>query len=67
MEEKTRVHIWKAPKGYDARYVTVTESGEFILGFRKLSEVRERYHYQIEMGTVELVRELDKVYQLVSN
>lgn len=55
--------IQKAPKGKDAQYVALTESGQLISGFQKLSDIRKEYRVEIELGLVQLRRELDKVYQ----
>ena len=60
--EPTRVKIWKAPAEAEARYVTVTSDGQLIDAWGTLAEIRKRYKPQIELGHVELVRELDKVY-----
>ena len=55
--------IQKAPKEAAARYVALTETGQLISGFQKLSDVRKEYRVEIELGLVQLKRELDKVYQ----
>lgn len=55
--------IQKAPKGKEARYVALTESGQLISGYRKLSDIRKEYSVEIKLGLVELRRDLDKVYQ----
>ena len=60
--EPTKVRVWKAPAEAEARYVTVTSDGQLIDAWGTLAEIRKRYKPQIELGHVELVRELDKVY-----
>lgn len=61
--EKAIVRIWKAPEGAEARYVTVTEDGKLIYAFASLADIRKFYAVQIELGHVELRRELDKTYR----
>lgn len=56
------VRIWKAPKGKEARYVTVTEGGQLINAYRKLSDIRKDYHFEISYGRIELRRELDRTW-----
>ena len=55
--------IQKAPKEAAARYVALTETGQLISGFQKLSDIRKEYSTEIKLGLVQLKRELDKVYQ----
>ena len=59
---RTVVRIWRAPKGTDARYVTVTETGRLIYAYSRLSDIRLFYKFQIACGTVGLKRELDREY-----
>lgn len=61
--DKTVVRIWKAPKGFAAKYVTVTADGKLIYSYAKLADVRKFYLRQLDLGTVELKRELDKTYK----
>lgn len=61
---KTVVRIWKAPKGVEAKYVTVTSDGKLIHCYAKLSDIRKFYASQIKIGIVELKRELEKTYAL---
>ena len=56
------VRIWKAPKGVEARYVTVTEKGQLIRAYRKLSDIRKDYRFEIRMGLIWLKRELDHTW-----
>lgn len=56
------VRIWKAPKGKEARYVTVTKGGQLISAYRKLSDIRKEYHFEISNGLIELRRELDRTW-----
>lgn len=58
------IRIWKAPKNeHGAKYVTVDDNGNLIFAYKKLSDVRKRYKVELELGFVELKRELDKVYE----
>ena len=41
------VRIWKAPKDKETRYVTVTEGGQLINAYRKLSDIRKDYRVEI--------------------
>lgn len=57
------IRIWKAPKNeHGAKYVTVDDNGNLIFAYKKLSDVRKFYKTELELGFVELKRELDKVY-----
>ncbi len=57
------IRIWKAPKNeHGAKYVTVDDNGNLIFAYKKLSDIRKRYKVELELGFVELKRELDKVY-----
>ena len=56
------VKIWKAPKGVEARYVTVTEKGQLIRAYRKLSDIRKDYCFEIRHNMIGLKRELDHVW-----
>ena len=56
------VQIWKAPKGVEARYVTVTEKGQLIRAYRKLSDIRKDYCFEIRHNMIGLKRELDHVW-----
>lgn len=60
---ETVVRIWKAPEGSEARYITVDSAGRLIRCYAKLSDIRKFYAVQIELGHVELKRELDKTYK----
>ena len=53
------VRIWKAPKGVEARYVTLTECGQLIHAYRKLSDIRKDYRFEIRNNRIRLKRELD--------
>lgn len=55
--------IQKAPKGKEARYVALTEEGQLIRGYAKLSDIRKEYKIDIKEGWIELKRELDKTYE----
>ena len=57
------VRIWKAPKGVEARYVTLTECGQLIHAYRKLSDIRKDYRFEIRNNMIVLKRELDQVWQ----
>lgn len=58
------IRIWKAPKNeHGAKYVTVDDNGNLISAYKKLSDIRKRYKVELELGFVELKRELDKVYE----
>ena len=59
------IKIWKAPKGTEAKYITVTESGELLQAWESLAAIRERYGHAVKTGGAILQRELDKVYQPV--
>lgn len=63
--DKTVVRIWRAPGGVEAKYVTVTAEGKLIHGYEKLSDIRKFYSVQIELGHVELKRELEKTYNRI--
>lgn len=62
-DDMKTIIIQKAPKEAAARYVALTETGQLISGFEKLSDIRKEYRAEIELGLVQLQRELDKVYQ----
>ena len=57
------VRIWKAPKGVEARYVTLTEGGQLIHAYRKLSDIRKDYSFENRNNMIVLKRELDQVWQ----
>lgn len=58
------VRVWKAPKNeHGAKYVAVDNNGNLISAYKKLSDIRKRYKVELELGFVELKRELDKVYE----
>ena len=58
------VRVWKAPKNeHGAKYVAVDNNGNLISEYKKLSDIRKRYKVELELGFVELKRELDKVYE----
>ena len=56
------VRIWKAPKDKETRYVTVTEGGQLINAYRKLSDIRKDYRVEIGYGLIELRRELNRTW-----
>lgn len=57
------LRVWKAPKNeHGAKYVTVNENGNLVYAYKKLSDIRKRYKIELELGFVEIKRELDKVY-----
>ena len=62
-EDKTVVRIWKAPKGAEAKYVTVTAEGKLVHAYASLADIRKFYAPQIKFGIVELRRELEKTYK----
>ena len=57
------VRVWKAPKNeHGAKYVTVDEHGKLIYAYKKLADIRKQYKVELELGFVEIKRELDSVY-----
>lgn len=57
------LRVWKAPKNeHGAKYVTVNENGNLVYAYKKLSDIRKRYKIELELGFIEIKRELDKVY-----
>jgi hypothetical protein len=58
----SRVYVWKAPEGTEAKYVVVDEQGKLIFAVKKLEEVRRHYKDRGAMDKLEIVRELEKTY-----
>lgn len=57
------VRVWKAPKNeHGAKYVAVDNNGNLISAYKKLSDIRKRYKIELELGFIEIKRELDRVY-----
>ena len=57
------IRIWKAPQNeHGAKYVTVDEHGKLIYAYKKLADIRKQYKVELELGFVEIKRELDRVY-----
>ncbi len=58
MKETTIIRIRRGTG--PARYCACDDKGNPIMGFAKLSDIRKRWNYEIKLGLVKLVRELDK-------
>lgn len=57
------IRVWKAPKNENgAKYVTVDEQGKLIYAYKKLSDIRKSYKVELELGFIELKRELDHTW-----
>ena len=57
------VRVWKAPKNeHGAKYVTVDAHGNLIYAYKKLADIRKQYKVELELGFIEIKRELDRVY-----
>ena len=56
------VRIQKAPKYAETRYVALTESGQLIQGYARLSDIRKTYRWEIKEGLIRLQRELDRTF-----
>lgn len=61
--EKSKVYVWRAPEGSKARYVAVDPEGRLIFGVNNLGEIRKRYDDWHMLHHVEIIRQLDKVYE----
>ena len=58
------IRVWKAPKNeHGAKYVTVDEHGNLIYAYKKLADIRKQYKVELELGFVEIKRELDHVWE----
>jgi hypothetical protein len=57
------IKVWKAPKGTEAKYITVTESGVMLQAWGTLAEIRAYYDHAIQTGGAVLIRELEKTYK----
>lgn len=61
--DKAIIYIWRAPAGHEARYVTVTERGELLAAYKKLSDISAYYRKIYGRGKIELVRQLEKTWK----
>lgn len=62
MEQKTIIKVVRAPKDSPARYVTVTQSGQILNAWTKLSDISAYYRARDPRRLIQLERDLNTTY-----
>ena len=58
-QKQTIIRVRRGMNGF--KYAACDNCGHFIGNFRKLSDVRKHWNYEIKHGYIVLIRELDKL------
>lgn len=61
-EKKSTVYVWCAPEGSGCKYSTMTAAGELLRHWKSLKDISAWYRLTDSRGSVQLVRQLDKIW-----